>query len=142
MEPGHQAEKIEIHWACTKAARGNTGQASALRIPKTAKKTKGSVGSTNVTNVTTHAVVFSQQQTSQQHHQHQRQTSNNDKRHRVFSHKNDKCHNVTIFGVVISYFRFVVVHKLWRYLSLRHHFLVLNILQYNLHVNSKYIHRQ
>ena len=28
------------------------------------------------------------------------------------------------------------------YLSLRHHFVVLNILQYTLHVNSKYIHRQ
>ena len=70
------------------------------------------VGSTNVTNVTTHAVVFSQQQTSQHHHQHQRQTSNNEKRHRVFLHKNDKRHNVTIFGVMMSDFRFVVVHTM------------------------------
>ena len=60
---------------------------------------KTPVGSTNVTNVTTHAVIFSQQETSQHHHQHQRQTSNNDKRH-----------NVTMFGVVMSYFCFVRVH--------------------------------
>ena len=67
------------------------------------------VGSTNITNVTTHAVVFSQQQTSQHYHQHQLQTSNNDKCHRVIVHKSDKRHNVTMFGVMMSYFCFVHV---------------------------------
>ena len=83
---------------------------NATGCPDCFKNLQRGVGSTNVTNVTTHAVVFSQQQTSQHHHQHQRQTSNNDKRHRVFLHKNDKRHNVTMFGVMMSYFRFVVVH--------------------------------
>ena len=37
------------------------------------------------------------------------QNPNNDKRHRVFLHKNDKRHNVTMFGVMMSYFCFVHV---------------------------------
>ena len=92
------------------------------------------VGSTNFT---THAVVFSQQQTSQHHHQHQPQTSNNDKRHRVFFIRTT---NVTMSQCSELWCR--TTYKLWCYLSLRHYFLLLNILQYNLHVNSKYIHRQ
>ena len=70
----------------------------------------GGVCLTNVTNVTAHAVVFSQRQASQNHHQHQRQTSYNDQRHRFFLHKNDKRHNVTMFGVMMSYFCFEHIH--------------------------------
>ena len=53
------------------------------------------VSKTSVTNVTTHAVVFSQRQTSHHHHLHQRQTSNNDKRHRVFYSRTTNVTNTT-----------------------------------------------
>ena len=63
----------------------------------------GGVCLTNVTNVTAHAVVFSQRQASQNHHQHQRQTSYNNQRHRFFLHKNDKRHNVWSYDVVFLF---------------------------------------
>ena len=92
--------------------------------------------------------------------QHMQLSSLNDKRHKTiisindkhhittnvtgfFLHKNDKRHNVTMFGVMMSYFCFEHVHiKLWCYLALRHHFLLPNILQYTVHVNSSYIHQE
>ena len=54
-----------------------------------------------------------------------------------------QCDNVRSNDVVLLFCTCTTYRcKLWCDLSLRHHFLVLNILQYNLHVNSKYIHQQ
>ena len=62
-------------------------------------------------------------------------TTNNDKLHRVFFYI--RLTNVTMFGVMMSYICFAhVLHK--NYGATFHYFLVLNILQYNLHVNSNY----
>ena len=60
-----------------------------------------------MSHVTAHAVVFSQQQMSQNHHQHQQQRQITTG---FFLHKNDKRHNVTMFGVMMLYFCFVLVH--------------------------------
>ena len=54
--------------------------------------------------------------------------------------KNDKRHNVWSYDVVFLFC--TCTYKLWFYLSLWRHFLVLNIVRYTLHVIGKYIHRQ
>ena len=59
-------------------------------------------------NVITHAVVFSQRQTSQ--HQHQRQTLDNNKRHRALLHSNAKHHK---FHNVWSYLLVVLSISSW-----------------------------